>query len=942
MAQARRKSTVNPAIDPFAPRAGRSLVWDSLKVNVRKTKDKHIDILKCLSGTAKPGDLTCIMGQSGSGKTSLLHTLAGRVSASRQYLVEGDIYLDGKKVDPSAPSLQNQIAYTEQSDSLLATATPREAIRFAARLRLHRSLTDNEIDELTQSIIDELRLSSVADLMIGGTYARGLSGGELRRVSLGVQLVVSPSILFLDEITSGLDSHNAAVVMDICHNVASAGTTILMVLHQPSSNIFAMIDKLILLDHGRCMYNGKASLASSYFARKGHPMPENYNPADWILQVSLEVKMADLEKSGFFSNDFQDLSNHDSGELRVPAAGDTSALVALDNVEKDVQQMKSGEGATLGTQTAEQLQRDLRTLTRDSSGMLNRLIFFGASSTLTAISFTNVGSGSLQDPVKFSSHVGAIFFLLLGTTIVMQLVLFDFIEVRDLFIRELRANQYSIFSFGMTKVSIEIVLTMLEALLVAVLVFWSLDLQGQFWYFLLVLYTLTMVNSSMSFLLGALPKDSRNAKEFIALLILPQLLFSGFFVDPESLPVWISWLLYVMPTTYAFRLLLADEFAECLDFTVIERQTLNCIQSLSNAADTLGSDWSIEELTSFYSENTTIQVAQVGFFEGQEDTVEYITFIDVKLTPTTIFPNKCAVGETSMVLKSMGPEMCEITTASVEQAEVNPELVREKYADTRLINVLQGSKVQFQPSVDLQSISITGMNTYFAQGVFDEVIDKQLDPIKTASHICETLEEFCPASWEKDGFADQADCIASMASLSATSPNDRRERVLDGNSTGCRLVHAALARKRDTHCPHISFFPEEDENGKFKCQESNNFRVDDLFDERDLMHFSLTAAAYGLNSSSQTRSATTDPTFGSLSERDTCLETPFQEGASKIATLPANLFCAQYLESQDATGAEDTTYWIALVCMFVGIRSLGLFALRTRARGQFLPQSWAK
>jgi len=390
--------TLRSCIDPFSPRVGQRLEWKELNLSAKKKGNPSI--LKSVSGIAKPGELTCIMGASGSGKTSLLQVLGGR---SSQYKLEGAIYLDGTQIDPTSQILQKKVGYIGQFDKLLATSTPRESIRFAARLRLPRDTSEEQIDALTNKILSELNLKEVADNLIGNELAKGLSGGEMRRVSLGVQLVVVPKMLFLDEITSGLDSRNAGVVMQLCKKVASAGTTCMVVIHQPSSNVFSMIDHLILMDHGRIMYHGRADRAIDRFASKGYPMPRNYNPADWLLQVPLDEPQQELEKSGFF----QEVDGSSRPTASETFTGDLesdhsrSPVTTCDNDKKP--------GASVWTQTKEQLKRDVTTMIRDKNAFLGRYIALAVMSTLVAISFTFVGRDSLENQISFSSHVGALF-----------------------------------------------------------------------------------------------------------------------------------------------------------------------------------------------------------------------------------------------------------------------------------------------------------------------------------------------------------------------------------------------------------------------------------------------------------------------------------------------------------------------------------------------------
>ena len=176
------------------------------------------------------------------------------------------------------------IAFVAQDDSLQVTSTPREAIYFSAKLRLARSTPDSQLEKLTTRMITELGLTTCADTIVGGALIKGISGGERKRTSVGVELVVKPALVFLDEPTSGLDSFSAVQLCQVLKKVASAGSSVLFTIHQPSSEIFNSFDHLILMNRGRVMYQGPVSHVSEYFGARGHPCPPNYNPADFIMQ----------------------------------------------------------------------------------------------------------------------------------------------------------------------------------------------------------------------------------------------------------------------------------------------------------------------------------------------------------------------------------------------------------------------------------------------------------------------------------------------------------------------------------------------------------------------------------------------------------------------------------------------------------------------------------
>lgn len=241
-------------------------------------------ILKDVWGVAKAGEITAIMGASGAGKTSLFSILSGRIKSRGSLRVDAKVRLGGRSIDPSRDEhVRTMFAFVAQDEALHEPSTPREALRFSAKLRLPKTTTDKDIDIVVENYLQELGLSSCADTMIGGGLMKGISGGEKRRTSIGVELISNPSIIFLDEPTSGLDAFAAKQVMKLLEKVASGGDTVLFTIHQPSSSVFASFNRLIMLHKGRMMYQGHTSDTPSDFGRFGYAVPRNYNPADWIV-----------------------------------------------------------------------------------------------------------------------------------------------------------------------------------------------------------------------------------------------------------------------------------------------------------------------------------------------------------------------------------------------------------------------------------------------------------------------------------------------------------------------------------------------------------------------------------------------------------------------------------------------------------------------------------
>ena len=255
------------------------------------TAPKPKSLLSGVSANLAPGTLTAIIGGSGSGKTTLLNTVAERVISSR---------LDQRGVT----TFNAQVgvhgvrhAYVMQQDILLPTLTVRETLRYSADLRLPPSTTAEERLRVVEEVILELGLKECADTRIGNSQHRGCSGGEKRRVSIGVQLLANPSVLFLDEPTTGLDATSAFQLIRTLKMLAQKGRTVITTIHQPRSEIWDLFDNLVVLSKGNPVYSGSIADCLPWFEAQGFKLPPFVNPAEFIIDVAaVDNRSPELEE----------------------------------------------------------------------------------------------------------------------------------------------------------------------------------------------------------------------------------------------------------------------------------------------------------------------------------------------------------------------------------------------------------------------------------------------------------------------------------------------------------------------------------------------------------------------------------------------------------------------------------------------------------------------
>ncbi|XP_042462143.1 ABC transporter G family member 7-like [Zingiber officinale] len=239
-------------------------------------------LLTNLSGVAKPGRLLAIMGPSGSGKTTLLSVLAGQLLASPRLHLSGHLDINGLPI----PSGGYKFAYLRQEDLFFSQLTVRETISLAAELQLPQTLSAEKKNKYVSSLLFRLGLVNCADSIVGDSKVRGISGGEKKRLALACELIASPSVVFADEPTTGLDAFQAEKVMETLRQLAEDGHTVICSIHQPRGSVYSKFDDIVLLSEGALVYMGPAKDETlAYFAKLGYECPDHENPAEFLADL---------------------------------------------------------------------------------------------------------------------------------------------------------------------------------------------------------------------------------------------------------------------------------------------------------------------------------------------------------------------------------------------------------------------------------------------------------------------------------------------------------------------------------------------------------------------------------------------------------------------------------------------------------------------------------
>uniref|UniRef100_A0AAG5D8C7 ABC transporter domain-containing protein n=1 Tax=Anopheles atroparvus TaxID=41427 RepID=A0AAG5D8C7_ANOAO len=475
------------------------------------------DIIRSVSGNFQPGRLVAILGPSGAGKSSLLSILSGL----KQTGFIGIIEINGSILDRSR--YRQQCVFIQQDFSLLEHLTVLETMNYAAELKMPRKSRSEMVRK--KKVNDILRVLGLASSM--GTLVEKLSGGERKRLSIGIEMVCNPPIVLLDEPTSGLDSVAAMELISYVKTVASEGRTVACVIHQPSSSLFRLFDDLYLLSSGRCIYRGPLDAMVDAFAEAGFHCPKYYNRADFALEVAakpsteLDILVQKYSKlSGDRKQSRQDKS-HDPGNKMLPFEEDV--IVNRSKTTSRRYQIPQWH------QFCILLRRSLRVTSRDFFFAQLRVIAHILVGLLLGTVFYKCGQDGAFVMVNGACLFFFQLFIFFGNS--MPCVITFPLEAK-VFVRERLNNWYSLEAYYLSKIVADLPLQILCPSLFLAIAYYLTDQPlewerfGMLW---LVLLLLGIFAQTVGLLSGA-AFNMQMATFFVPCFSIPSLLFSGFFV----------------------------------------------------------------------------------------------------------------------------------------------------------------------------------------------------------------------------------------------------------------------------------------------------------------------------------------------------------------------------------------------------------------------------
>ncbi|XP_057493789.1 pleiotropic drug resistance protein 3-like [Actinidia eriantha] len=529
-----------------------------LAMRERGFTQKKLQLLCDITGVLKPGVLTALMGVSGAGKTTLLDVIAGRKTSGT---VEGEIRIGGYlKVQETFARVSG---YCEQSDIHSPQITVEESVVFSAWLRLHPEIDSKTKFAFVQEVLEIIELDELRHCLVGVPGVSGLSTEQRKRLTIAVELVANPSIIFMDEPTTGLDARSAAIVMRVVKNVADTGRTIVCTVHQPSIDIFEAFDELILLKvGGHIIYSGPLGKNSSSVIKYFEDIAEvpkiknNYNPATWMLEVTstsaeakLGVDFAQIYKNSVLYQNNQTLVN----TLSTPPPGSKDLYFATPFSQNGWGQFKSC------------LWKQYLSYWRSPSYNLIRFMYLLFASLLFGVLFWDQGR-KINNQQSLFNILGSLFSAAIFLGINNSASVLPYVTTeRSVLYRERFAGMYGSWAYALSQVTIEVPYLLAQVIVFVILTYpmigyyWSA--YKVFWYFYPMFCTLLYFNY-FGMLLVAMTPSFQVAAILQSTFYILFNLFSGFLIPQPQIPKWWIWMYYLSPTSWTLKGMLTSQYGD--------------------------------------------------------------------------------------------------------------------------------------------------------------------------------------------------------------------------------------------------------------------------------------------------------------------------------------------------------------------------------------------
>jgi ABC-type multidrug transport system ATPase subunit len=497
-------------------------------------------LLDNISFTIYAGEMVGIMGLSGAGKTTLLNILSGDLRPTI-----GEVYINNRDLYKNYDSIKNFIGYVPQDDIIHPELTVYEALYYSSKLRLSKDLSDDEINRRVNDVLEELGIAETKDILIGSPdTAKGISGGQRKRVNIAMELLANPEIIFLDEPTSGLSSVDTRVVMDILKRLSDSGKTVILTIHQPSLSNYKKMDSVIILTKGELAYFGANYPQSITFFNDGRDCKELLSDPDNAL---LGLDRGEKNKKNW-SKIYR---NSKIYEKFVKGRSQNSHHTDMKQFKRDSKSLFLSQLLILSR----------RYLTIKLKDRLNSAILLIQSPIIAILLiFLFAGDGYSQ----YKDEPTILLFILIISAIWFGVInsVREIVSEKSIYKRE-RMFGLKIFSYVLSKFFVLTILSLIQVTILVLLINYFVPLEIDIINLIFLIFLMSLSGLGIGLLLSTLSKSSAQALAFVPIVLLPMIIFAGGMIAIKDMPTNKTYIdayriSMLMPTRWALEEVLRE------------------------------------------------------------------------------------------------------------------------------------------------------------------------------------------------------------------------------------------------------------------------------------------------------------------------------------------------------------------------------------------------
>ncbi|ROW15604.1 hypothetical protein VPNG_02208 [Cytospora leucostoma] len=532
------------------------------------------NLLDSFDGCVRPGEMLLVLGRPGSGCTTFLKAFCNQRAGYVDVL--GDVKYGGTDAKTMAKDFRGEIIYNPEDDLHYATLSVRRTLTFALRTRTPGKESRLEGESRSDYVREFLRVATkllwiehTLDTKVGNEHIRGVSGGERKRVSIAEALITRASVQGWDNSSKGLDAATAVEYVQALRtltNMAQVSTAVS--LYQAGESLYKLVDKVLLIDEGQCLYYGSSDDAKQYFLDLGFDCPPRWTTADFLTSVV----------------DPHERSIRPGWEDRIPRSAEDFAAVykrseAYQKNLKDIEQFE--------TQTVEQQKQISQNSTKASKRKNYTIPFYQQVIALTQRQFLVmigdkaslfgkwggivfqgliVGSLFFQQPDTTAgafTRGGVLFFILLFNALLALAEQTAAFESKPILLKHKTFSFYRPSAYALAQTVVDVPLVVIQVLIFDIIIYWMSGLAStasQFFISLLILFSVTMATYSFFRALSAIFKTLDDATKVTGVFIQILVVYTGYLIPPSSMRVWFSWLRWLDWIQYGFEALMSNEF----------------------------------------------------------------------------------------------------------------------------------------------------------------------------------------------------------------------------------------------------------------------------------------------------------------------------------------------------------------------------------------------